>query len=106
MAEIEFDDVYKRVWARELEELAEDAGVTDAAGTRAGHVSMIARLSDGTRARDGQPLELWFDPQRLQLFDPETGRSLLAGQRHTPPPAPSRTRIARPSDGVAATRHW
>jgi hypothetical protein len=72
---------------------------------RAGHVSMIARLSDGTRAREGQPLDLWFDPQRLQLFDPETGRSLLAGQRHTRPLAPARTRIARSSDGVAATRH-
>jgi multiple sugar transport system ATP-binding protein len=67
-----------RVSARELEELAEEAGTTDLPGADSRRVQMVARLSDGTTARKGQPLELWFDPQHLQLFDPETGRSLLA----------------------------
>jgi multiple sugar transport system ATP-binding protein len=39
---------------------------------------MIARLGSASQAKQGQPLDLWFDVGQLQLFDPETGRSLLA----------------------------
>jgi multiple sugar transport system ATP-binding protein len=69
------------VSARELEELAEDAGSADLPGTRPEHVQIVARLGGASQAREGQPLELWFDPQHLQLFDPETGRSLLAAEQ-------------------------
>ena len=48
-------------------------------GARKSLEPMVARLGGSSQARQGQPLELWFDPQHLQLFDPETGRSLLAG---------------------------
>jgi multiple sugar transport system ATP-binding protein len=89
------------VSARELEELAEEAGVTDVAGTRTGHVPMVARLSDGTQAREGQSLDLWFDAQRLQLFDPETGRSLLAGAQ----PEQSPPRITPYARSVAVRAH-
>jgi multiple sugar transport system ATP-binding protein len=74
----------ERVSARELEELAQDAGAADLPGVGANRVQMVARLSGNTRAKQGQPLELWFDPQHLQLFDPETGRSLLAGGQAQP----------------------
>jgi multiple sugar transport system ATP-binding protein len=74
----------ERVSARELEELAQDAGAADLPGAGTNRVQMVARLSGNTKARHGQPLELWFDPQHLQLFDPETGRSLLAGGQPKP----------------------
>jgi multiple sugar transport system ATP-binding protein len=40
-------------------------------GTRA-----IARLSVESGVREDQPIELWFDPERLLVFDPESGRRL------------------------------
>jgi multiple sugar transport system ATP-binding protein len=74
----------ERVSSRELEELAQDAGAADLPGAGSHRVQMVARLSGETKARQGQPLELWFDPHHLQLFDPETGRSLLAGGQQEP----------------------
>jgi multiple sugar transport system ATP-binding protein len=74
-----FDVESERVSARELEELAQEAGAADLPSSGAERVQMVARLGGSSQARQGQPLELWFDPQHLQLFDPETGRSLLAG---------------------------
>jgi multiple sugar transport system ATP-binding protein len=73
-----FDVASDRVSAEELEELAQESGSTGLLAASSQHVPMIARLSDGTKARQGQPLELWFDPHHVQLFDPATGRSLLA----------------------------
>jgi multiple sugar transport system ATP-binding protein len=72
-----------RVSAQELAELAAEAGATDLPGGDSGRVQMVARLSDGTHAREGQPLTLWFDPDHLQLFDPDTGRSLLEPERRS-----------------------
>jgi multiple sugar transport system ATP-binding protein len=74
-----FEVESERVSARELEELAQDAGAADLPSSGAERVQMVARLNGSSKARQGQPLELWFDPKQLQLFDPETGRSLLAG---------------------------
>jgi multiple sugar transport system ATP-binding protein len=74
-----FDVDSDRVTADEFEELAQDSGSTDPLHVGSRRVQMIARLSDGTKARQGQSLKLWFDPRHLQLFDPATGRSLLAG---------------------------
>jgi multiple sugar transport system ATP-binding protein len=67
----------ERVSARELEEIAEDTGSVDLPGASSRRVQMVARLAAESKAREGEPLELWFDPQHLQLFDPETGQSLL-----------------------------
>src|SRR5205807_6752125 len=64
-----FEVESERVASRELEELAQDAGAADLPhGER---VQVVARLGGGSKARQGQPLELWFDPQQLQLFDVE-----------------------------------
>jgi multiple sugar transport system ATP-binding protein len=76
------------VSARELEELAQDAGAADLPHSADQRVQLVARLGGASKARQGQPLELWFDPRHLQLFDPETGRSLLAGGAEQPPTAP------------------
>ncbi|MBV9802245.1 MAG: sn-glycerol-3-phosphate ABC transporter ATP-binding protein UgpC [Solirubrobacterales bacterium] len=67
----------EQVSSRELEELAADTGGTDLQSTRGG-TQMTARLAAESRVRQGQDLELWFDANHLQLFDPDSGRSLLA----------------------------
>jgi multiple sugar transport system ATP-binding protein len=66
------------VAARELEERARDAGAAEIGQSREGTV-VVARLDAGSRIRQGQEADLWFDARRLQLFDEESGRSLLAG---------------------------
>jgi len=73
-----FDLESERVSSQELDELAQEAGAADVphAGTRT-HV--VARLDAASSVKQGQPAELWFDSRRLQLFDPDGGRSLLAG---------------------------
>jgi len=86
-----FEVESERVSARELEELAQDAGSADLPLGDAQAVQMVARLSAESKAKQGQPLELWFDPQHLQLFDADTSRSLLAAgadQPAAPPPKP------------------
>jgi multiple sugar transport system ATP-binding protein len=79
-----FEVESERVSARELDELAQEAGAADLPSSGAERVQMVARLNGSSKTRQGQPLELWFDPKQLQLFDPETGRSLLAGGQEQP----------------------
>jgi multiple sugar transport system ATP-binding protein len=79
-----FEVESERVSARELDELAQDAGSADLPHAADQRVQMVARLRGDSKARQGEPLELWFDPQQLQLFDPESGRSLLAGGQQQP----------------------
>jgi multiple sugar transport system ATP-binding protein len=58
----------------ELAELAADSGRTDT-GSDTG---FTARLSAATTARAGEPIELWFDTDKLQLFDPSSGKNLVS----------------------------
>jgi multiple sugar transport system ATP-binding protein len=62
-----------RASARELEELATDTGSTDV--PQAGD-QLVARLDPASRAREGEKLELWLDPHRAQLFNPQDGAHL------------------------------
>jgi multiple sugar transport system ATP-binding protein len=62
-----------RATAQELEELAADAGAGDAPG---GAGQVVARLDPASRAREGQQLQLWFDPGKLHLFNPADGAHL------------------------------
>ncbi len=57
----------------ELDELAADAGAADAgvSGTQ-----LVTRLSATSGAREGEQVEVWFDADKVQLFDPSTGRNL------------------------------
>jgi multiple sugar transport system ATP-binding protein len=66
----------EQVNARELQELAEEAGTTDL--PRQDGTQVVARLEAASHVRQGQELELWFNAAHLHLFDPETGLSLLA----------------------------
>src|SRR6266540_2909855 len=62
-----------RATARELEELAADAGATDVPG---GAEQVVVRLDSASRAREGEPMELWFDTSKIHLFNPENGAHL------------------------------
>ena len=57
----------------ELEELAADAGAADvpASGSQ-----LVTRLSAASGAKEGADLEVWFDADKIQLFDPSSGRNL------------------------------
>jgi multiple sugar transport system ATP-binding protein len=67
----------ERVSASELEELARDAGAADLPHAHEGS-QVVARLDAASRVQQGAEAELWFNAQHLQLFDPESGQSLLA----------------------------
>jgi multiple sugar transport system ATP-binding protein len=56
--------------ARKLEELDREL---DGEGMR---TQMVAALSADSRVRDGDRAQLWFDPNRLMIFDPETSENL------------------------------
>jgi multiple sugar transport system ATP-binding protein len=73
----------EQVSSAELEELAEDIGSADLPRAEGG-VQVTARLSAESRVKQGQEAELWFDSKHLQLFDAESGQSLLAGNGGAP----------------------
>jgi hypothetical protein len=65
------------VSSSELEELAQDAGGADLMRAQEGS-QVVARLAAESKVRQGEEAELWFDSERLHLFDSESGRSLLS----------------------------
>jgi multiple sugar transport system ATP-binding protein len=42
---------------------------------------IVARLDSASEAREGEEIELFVDLSKLHLFDLETGRNLLVGER-------------------------
>jgi len=74
----------EQVSSRELEELAADAGGADLP-TAEGGTQITARLGADSEIKQGAEAELWFDSTHLQLFDPDTGRSLLAPRTNGAP---------------------
>jgi multiple sugar transport system ATP-binding protein len=70
----------EEVSSTELAELAEDIGGADLPRAPGG-VQVTARLAAESRVQQGEEAELWFDARHLQLFDQESGRSLLAADR-------------------------
>ncbi|MFJ6669584.1 ABC transporter ATP-binding protein [Actinosynnema sp. NPDC091369] len=57
----------------ELAELAADAGAADVPG---GGVSLVARIAATSTAVEGEAADIWFDADKVQLFDPGSGRNL------------------------------
>ena len=57
--------------AKELEELARDTGADTTAEQQ-----IITRLDTNTRAREGQPLTVWFSPEKVLVFEPSSGANL------------------------------
>ncbi|MDB1086572.1 ABC transporter ATP-binding protein [Streptomyces sp. ACA25] len=59
------------------QQLADLAAVTGSADVPTGGVAqLVTRLSAATEARENAPLDVWFDPDRLVIFDPESGSNL------------------------------
>jgi multiple sugar transport system ATP-binding protein len=94
-----FDVESERVSAKELEELARDAGAADLPHASEGS-QVVARIDAASRVKQGQETELWFNAEQLQMFDVDGGHSLLAdgrgtagqatvGERAQSPPAPT-----------------
>jgi multiple sugar transport system ATP-binding protein len=57
----------------ELDELAADAGAADVPASGA---QLVTRLSATSGAAEGAEMEIWFDADKIQLFDPSSGRNL------------------------------
>jgi len=69
----------------ELRELQEDAGTTDvpqASGT--GHA--VARVDAASDAKAGSRMRLWLDTEKIHLFDPGDGHSLMRSRDELPRP--------------------
>ncbi len=59
----------------ELAELARDPGVSETPGAGAGRA--VARLDSESEIAEGSTARLWFDAERLHVFDPRDGTNLL-----------------------------
>jgi multiple sugar transport system ATP-binding protein len=59
--------------SQELEELAADSGSADVPESGS---QVVTRLSAASEAKQGGQLEVWFDADKVQLFDPSTGKNL------------------------------
>jgi multiple sugar transport system ATP-binding protein len=93
------------VSSSELDELAADAGGADLPGTEGG-VQVTVRLGAESQVQQGAEAELWFDSTHLQLFDTESGRSLLArdgAPTSTQAPTPTQTPAATPPQAPPAS---
>ncbi|MFB9907365.1 ABC transporter ATP-binding protein [Allokutzneria oryzae] len=64
----------ERASSAELEELAADAGVTDLGAD--GGSQIVTRLAAASSATEGASLDVWFDSDKVQLFDPSSGKNL------------------------------
>ncbi|MEV0156254.1 sn-glycerol-3-phosphate ABC transporter ATP-binding protein UgpC [Micromonospora sp. NPDC050686] len=63
----------ERATAAELEELAADSGAADFTGAGA---NLVTRLSAESPVREGENRRVWFNLEKIHLFDPSTGRNL------------------------------
>ena len=64
-----------RASSAELEELAADAGTADL-GSNGSQIT--TRLSAASGAAEGEEIDIWFDAEQVQVFDPSSGRNLTA----------------------------
>jgi len=69
----------ERLGSEELAELAQDSGRADVPGGEPGQV--VARIDAASRIRQGTSAELWFNSEKLHLFDAQTGAALSTSRR-------------------------
>ena len=62
----------ERASAAELEELAADAGAAEFGGGS----NLVTRLSAESPSREGEKRRVWFNLEKIHLFDPADGRNL------------------------------
>ncbi|MGN9912590.1 ABC transporter ATP-binding protein [Phytohabitans sp. LJ34] len=63
----------ERASSAELEELAADAGASDLPTSGA---NLVTRLSAESRVREGGSYKVWFNLEKIHLFDPSDGRNI------------------------------
>jgi multiple sugar transport system ATP-binding protein len=63
----------ERASAAELEELAADVGAEDLSGSGS---SLVTRLSAESTVVEGESRRIWFNLEKIHLFDPANGRNL------------------------------
>jgi multiple sugar transport system ATP-binding protein len=86
--------------SQDLAELAADVGDETAAAEN----EIVARLDAASKAQAGQELEIWLDPEKIHLFDADSGRSLTyRGDGNGAAPAPRPPAAAEPAAAPAAT---
>ena len=61
----------------ELEELAADSGSSD---VPSGGSQLVTRFSSASTAQEGHQVDIWFNIDKVQLFDPATGKNLTGPQ--------------------------
>jgi multiple sugar transport system ATP-binding protein len=85
--------------AAELEELAADMGAADLPSSGG---QLVTRLSAESTVSEGQPAKVWFDLDKVHLFDPANGRNLTletaSREESTLPPKTSGTPDAIPDN--------
>ncbi|MGW4528142.1 ABC transporter ATP-binding protein, partial [Amycolatopsis sp. NPDC004378] len=59
--------------SEELAELAADSGSSDVPGAES---QIVARLSAESSAAENADLEVWYDADKIKLFDPSNGKNL------------------------------
>jgi multiple sugar transport system ATP-binding protein len=64
----------EQAMSAELAELAADSGSSEAGGS--GGVPIVTRISAASGAKEGEQAEIWFNSDKVQLFDPSNGRNL------------------------------
>jgi multiple sugar transport system ATP-binding protein len=68
-----FEVEAEQVASEQLDELAADAGAEDLSSDA---TQIVARLDADSSVKQGEEAELFFESDKLHLFDPESGRSL------------------------------
>ncbi|MCZ7423838.1 MULTISPECIES: sn-glycerol-3-phosphate ABC transporter ATP-binding protein UgpC [unclassified Micromonospora] len=63
----------ERATSAELEELAADAGAADFGGAGS---NLVTRLSAESTVTEGEDRRVWFNLEKIHLFDPSDGRNL------------------------------
>jgi multiple sugar transport system ATP-binding protein len=59
--------------AAELAELAADSGSADVPG---GGSQIVTRLSAASSVAEGRPVDIWFNAEKVLIFDPSNGKNL------------------------------
>ncbi|GAA1288386.1 sn-glycerol-3-phosphate ABC transporter ATP-binding protein UgpC [Pseudonocardia aurantiaca] len=63
----------------DLADLAADAGTADVPGGDTGQI--VTRLSAASGAAEGEPMQVWVDTLKIQVFDPASGKNLTAREQ-------------------------
>jgi multiple sugar transport system ATP-binding protein len=63
-----------RAVAKQLEEIARDAGAEDRASGDG--IQVTARLDAASKAAEDSKLDIWIDLSKLHVFDPDSGKNL------------------------------